>query len=73
LRNKVNARAKDHFSVVTEINIETALEQLMNLQALSGSGDGKIAIVEKKEPDRYRASNIESTKRIIDYTWDNVF
>ena len=73
LSNNVNAWAKEQFSVDTGINIGTALEQLMNLQAPSGFGEGKIAIVEKKEDDRYQASNIETAKRIIDYTWDNVF
>ena len=73
LSNKVAAWAKEQFSVDTNINIETALEQLMNLQAPSDSGEGKLAIVEKIAADHYQTSNIETAKRIIDYTWDNVF
>ena len=73
LNNKVNNWAKDQFSIDTNVNVASALEQLMNLQAPSDSEEGKLAIVEKLDNDRYQASSIESAKHIIDYTWDNLF
>ena len=73
LSNNVIAWVKEQFSVDANINIDVSLEQLMNLQAPSNSGEDKSAIVENIADDRYKASNIESAKRIIDYTWDNVF
>ncbi|MBT8112680.1 MAG: DUF3754 domain-containing protein, partial [Gammaproteobacteria bacterium] len=73
LNNKVNNWTKDQFSIDTNVNVASALEQLMNIQAPSDSGEGKLAIVEKLDNDRYQASSIESAKHIIDYTWDNLF
>ena len=73
LNNKVNAWVTDQFSLDANVNLEPGLEQLMNLQAPSDSGESKLAIVEKLDNDRYQASNIESAKHIIDYTWDNLF
>ena len=73
LSRSVAAWVKEQFSVDANINIEVALEQLMNLHAPSDSGEGKLAVVGKLADDQYQASNIESAKRIIDYTWDNVF
>ncbi len=73
LNNKVNNWAKDQFSIDTNVNVASALEQLMNLQAPSDSGEAKLVIVEKLDNDRYQASSIKSAKHIIDYTWDNLF
>lgn len=73
LSNMVTAWVKEHFSVEADINIEVALEHLMSLQAPSNSGDSTSAVVEGVATGQYQASSIESAKRIIDYTWDNVF
>ena len=73
LNNKVNTWAKNQFSIDTNVNLEPGLEQLINLKAPSDSGESNLAIVEKLDDDRYQASNIESAKHIIDYTWDNLF
>lgn len=73
LSNNVATWIKENFSVDADINIEIALEKLMNLQAPSDSGDGTSAVIEKVVSDQYQASSIDSAKRIIDYTWDNVF
>lgn len=73
LSNKVDAWTKDQLNIDTNINLEPALEQLMNLQAPSDSGKGNLAIVEKLDNNRYQVSNIKSAKRIIDYIWDNLF
>lgn len=73
INNKIVAWAKEQFSVDVNIDIEASLEQLMKLQAPHETGEGKVAIIEEVEAGHYQASNIESAKRIIDYTWDNVF
>ena len=69
---KLNAWVKGKFSISTKVNVKPALEQLTNLQAIVGSGV-TISIVEKNTDDLYRASSIESAKRIIDYIWDHAF
>ena len=72
IRRKMNAWTKNQFSVDSDINAELALEQLVNLQAPSDSGES-ISVIEKIADGRYQSSSIESAKRIIDYIWDNLF
>lgn len=69
---KLNAWTKDQLSASTKVKINPALEQLTNLQAALDSGV-TISIIEKDADDQYRASSIESAKRIIDYIWDHAF
>ncbi|QMU61912.1 MAG: DUF3754 domain-containing protein [Gammaproteobacteria bacterium] len=69
---KLNSWTKDQLSTSTEVKVEPALEQLTNLQAALDSGH-TISVVENIADDQYRASDIESAKRTIDYIWDHAF
>lgn len=67
------AWVEEQFSLQASINVNSALEQLINLQAPIIENKENESIVKKLPDGRYLACNLKSAKRIVDYVWDNVF
>ncbi len=73
IRDKVNQWTKEQLGAETNVQIHHSLEQLINLKATNDSTNELSSVVKHIEGDLFKASDLSTAKRIVDYIWDNIF
>lgn len=73
LDNLIETWLEEKFQTQVDFDVEKALAKLVKLTGKLDENGPDIHLLEKDADGKYKVRNIDDSKTVIDYVWDNIF